>query len=75
MREDDLRSTVEAQAARMAELEARTAELEARTIELETASAFDRQVRETLDEVVREFAERVEALERRVVELSEPSAD
>ncbi|MCA9699435.1 MAG: SlyX family protein [Myxococcales bacterium] len=50
-------------------LHRRVRELEARVTELEVAAAFDRQTREALDEVVREFAMRVEILERKLAEL------
>ena len=50
-------------------LHRRVRELEARVTELEVAAAFDRQTREALDEVVREFATRVEILERKLAEL------
>lgn len=46
------------------------AELVRRVIDLEVRAAFQAQTLEALDGVVREFAARVEALERQVIELS-----
>lgn len=45
-------------------------ELERRVIDLEVGIAFQAQTIEALDGVVREFAARVEALERRLTELT-----
>lgn len=45
-------------------------ELERRVIDLEVRVAFQAQTIEALDGVVREFAARVEALERRLTELT-----
>ena len=49
-------------------------ELERRVIDLEVGIAFQARTIEALDAVVREFAARVEALERRLAELAEGSA-
>jgi uncharacterized coiled-coil protein SlyX len=46
------------------------AELVRRVIDLEVRAAFQAQTLEVLDGVVREFAARVEALERQVIELA-----
>ncbi len=45
-------------------------ELERRVIDLEVGIAFQARTIEALDAVVREFAARVEALERRLTELT-----
>lgn len=50
-------------------LREQVAALEARIVELEIAASYDRKTREELDEVVRDFSERVVSLERRVGEL------
>lgn len=49
-------------------------ELERRVVDLEVRATFQSQTIEALDEVVRMFAARVEALERRLAELAEGSA-
>lgn len=46
-------------------------ELERRIIDLEVRAAFQAETIEALDEVVRKFTARVEALERSLAELSE----
>ncbi|EDM76562.1 hypothetical protein PPSIR1_24179 [Plesiocystis pacifica SIR-1] len=51
--------------------EPKQADLEARVVELEIALSFERQTREALDEVVREFTARVEVLEARLSALGE----
>lgn len=51
--------------------EPKQADLEARVVELEIALSFERQTREALDEVVREFTARVETLEARLNALGE----
>lgn len=45
--------------------------LERRLVDLEVRTMFQAQTIEALDEVVRQFATRVEALERRLAELAE----
>ncbi len=49
-------------------------ELERRLVDLEVRVMFQTQTIESLDEVVRVFASRVETLERRLAELAEGSA-
>lgn len=49
-------------------------ELERRVVDLEVRATFQSETIEALDEVVRMFAARVEALERRLAELAEGSA-
>gem|GEM_PF-2769528 len=51
-------------------LAARVRALAARVTELEMAATFDRQAQASLDEVVREFAERVQQLEQQIRDLS-----
>ncbi|NVB40026.1 hypothetical protein G6O69_19430 [Pseudenhygromyxa sp. WMMC2535] len=57
-----------------AALRERVDALEARVTELEIQASYDRRNHDLLDEVVREFAARVEALERRLTELGEAVA-
>ncbi len=49
-------------------------ELERRLIDLEVRATFQAQTIEALDEVIRNFTARVEALERSLAELAEGSA-
>lgn len=48
-------------------------DLERRLVDLEVRATFQSETIEALDEVVRRFAARVEALERRLAELAEGS--
>ncbi len=52
------------------EVRAERDELVGRVIDLEVRAAFQAQTIEALDGVLREFAARVEALERQVIELA-----